>query len=120
MELNPLRYFAEVAKTGNFTRAAQNCHVAQPALSQQIKRLETLLGFKLLKRLPRGAVLTSEGEIFLPYVMKVLNAVQDTADVAADLHGAARGTVRIVSPPSACVYVLPPKVAAFKRDHPRI
>jgi len=120
MEINPLRYFAEVAKTANFTRAAENCHVAQPALSQQIKRLETLLGFKLFKRLPRGAILTSEGESLLPYVMKVLNAVQEAADVAAGLHGVSRGTVKIVSPPSACVYVLPPKLAAFKRDHPRI
>lgn len=120
MDINPLRYFAEVAKVKNFTRAAENCHVAQPALSQQIRRLETLLGMKLLKRLPRGAALTSEGEILLPYVQKVLNAVQDTEDVAADLRGVSRGTVKIVSLPSACVYVLPPKIAAFKRDHPRI
>jgi len=63
MELNPLRYFVETAKERNFTRAAQNCHVAQPALSQQIRKLETLLGVKLLKRLPRGAELTTEGEI---------------------------------------------------------
>jgi LysR family hydrogen peroxide-inducible transcriptional activator len=61
MEFNPLRYFAEVAKVKNFTRAAKNCHVAQPALSQQIKRLETLLGLKLLDRLPRGAQLTADG-----------------------------------------------------------
>ena len=120
MELNPLRYFLEVAKVKNFTRAAKNCHVAQPALSQQIRRLETLLGLKLLKRLPRGAALTSEGEILLPYVQKVLNAVKDAEDVAADLRGVSRGKVRIVSLPSACVYVLPPKIAAFKRDHPRI
>ena len=120
MDLNPLRYFAEVAKVKNFTKAAKNCHVAQPALSQQIRRLETLLGMKLLKRLPRGAALTSDGEILLPYVLKVLNAVQDTEDVAAELRGVSRGTVKIVSLPSACVYVLPPKIAAFKRDHPRI
>jgi LysR family transcriptional regulator, hydrogen peroxide-inducible genes activator len=120
MEINQLRYFGEVAKAKNFTRAAENCHVAQPALSQQIRRLETLLGVKLLKRLPRGAALTSEGEILLPYVQKVLSAVQDAEDVAADLRGISRGTVKIISPPSACVYVLPPKIAAFKRDHPRI
>ena len=120
MDLNPLRYFLEVAKVKNFTRAAKNCHVAQPALSQQIRRLETLLGMKLFKRLPRGAALTSEGEILLPYVQKVLNAVQDTEDVAAELRGVSRGTVKIVSLPSACVYVLPEKVAAFRRDHPRV
>ncbi|HYF48051.1 MAG TPA: LysR family transcriptional regulator, partial [Planctomycetota bacterium] len=50
MEINQLRYFSEVAKAKNFTRAAKSCHVAQPALSQQIRRLETLLNLKLLKR----------------------------------------------------------------------
>jgi len=120
MELNQLRYFNELAKTRNFTRAAKNCHVAQPALSQQIKRLETLLGVRLVRRMPRGAALTSEGELLLPYLRSVLNAVQEAENVAADLRGASRGVVRIVSLPSACVYVLPPKIAAFKRDHPRI
>jgi DNA-binding transcriptional LysR family regulator len=49
-----------------------------------------------------------------------LNAIQETEIAAADLRGAERGVVRIVSLPSATVYVLPPKIAAFKRDHPRI
>ncbi len=120
MDINPLRYFAEVANVKNFTRAAENCHVAQPALSQQIKRLEAMLDLKLLNRLPRGAQLTTEGEILLPYVQKVLTALQEVEDTAADLRGASRGAVRIVSLPSATVYVLPAKIAAFKRDHPRI
>jgi DNA-binding transcriptional LysR family regulator len=120
MDINQLRYFTEVAKIKNFTRAAKNCHVAQPALSQQIRKLEALLGLKLFKRLPRGAALTSEGEIILPYVQSVLNSLQEAENVAADLRGASRGSVKILSLPSACVYVLPAKVAAFKHDHPRI
>lgn len=120
MDINQLRYFSEVAKVKNFTRAAKNCHVAQPALSQQVRRLETQLGVKLLKRLPRGAALTSEGEILVPYIQTVLNSVQEIENVAAELRGVSRGNVKILSLPSACVYVLPPKVAAFKRDHPRI
>ena len=120
MDLNCLRYFSEVARIKNFTRAAEHCHVAQPALSQQIRKLETLLNLKLLKRLPRGAELTSEGEILLPYVHKVLNAVKDCEAIAGELRGLSRGSVRIVSLPSACVYLLPPKIAAFRRDHPGI
>jgi LysR family hydrogen peroxide-inducible transcriptional activator len=120
MEINQLRYFSEVAKAKNFTRAAKICHVAQPALSQQIRRLETLLNVKLLKRLPRGATLTSEGEILLPYVTQLLNNLDVIDQVAAELRGVSRGNVKILSLPSACVYVLPPKVAAFKRDHPLI
>jgi LysR family transcriptional regulator, hydrogen peroxide-inducible genes activator len=120
MDINSLRYFVEVAKVQNFTRAARNCHVAQPALSQQIRKLENQLGVKLLNRLPRGAALTSEGEIFLPYAEKVLSAAQEAQGISEELRGVTRGTVRVLSLPSACVYVLPPKVAAFKRDHPNI
>jgi len=120
MDLNQLRYFIEVAKIGNFTRAAKNCHVAQPGLSQQVRKLETQLGVKLLKRLPRGAELTPEGAVFLPYAERVLASLNEAQGVAADLRGVSRGVVRIVTLPSACVYVLPPRIAAFKRDHPRI
>lgn len=120
MDLNQLRYFIEVAKIRNFTRAAKNCHVAQPALSQQIRKLEAQLNLKLLKRLPRGAELTREGEVFLPYAEQVLSALNEAQGVAEELRGASRGVVRIVTLPSACVYVLPPKIAAFKRDHPRV
>jgi LysR family hydrogen peroxide-inducible transcriptional activator len=120
MDIHQLRYFAEVAKIKNFTRAAENCHVAQPALSQQIRKLEQLLDLKLLKRLPRGAELTSEGEILLPYVLKVLHAVKESEEVAAELRGLSRGSIKILSLPSACVYLLPPKIAAFRRDHPGI
>ncbi|MCZ7644404.1 MAG: LysR family transcriptional regulator [Planctomycetota bacterium] len=120
MDFNQLRYFIEVARVKNFTRAAKNCHIAQPALSMQVRKLEVELGIKLLKRLPRGAELTQEGEVFLPYAERVLNTLNDAQNVAADLNGASRGVVRIVTLPSACVYVLPPKIAAFKRDHPRV
>lgn len=120
MDVNQLKYFVEVARAKNFTRAARNCHVAQPALSQQIRKLETQLGIKLLKRLPRGAELTPEGEVLLPYAEGVLKSLGEAENVAADLHGVSRGLVRIVTLPSACVYVLPQRIAAFRRDHPRI
>ena len=120
MDLQQLRYFIETAKAKNFTRAAAVCHVAQPALSQQIRKLEQGLGFKLFKRLPRGAELTAEGEVLLPFATGVLNALKETDDAAADLRGVSRGVVKIVTLPSACVYVLPARIAAFRRDHPRI
>lgn len=120
MDINQLRYFIEVAQVKNFTKAARNCHVAQPALSQQILKLEAHLGLKLFKRLPRGAELTAEGEVFLPFAERVLGALNEARDAAADLHGAGRGVVRIVTLPSACVYVLPPKLASYRRDHPRV
>src|SRR3990172_4491776 len=120
MEPNQLRYFVEIAKAKNFTQAARNCHVAQPALSQLIRKLELQMGLKLLRRLPRGAELTAEGEVFLPYAQAVLSSLKEAEGVAADLRGVSRGVIKVVSLPSACVYVLPTKIASFTRDHPRI
>jgi len=57
MELQQLRYFASVADLANFTRAAEQCNVSQPSLSQQIINLERELGHKLFHRLGRKAVL---------------------------------------------------------------
>ena len=61
MELHQLRYFAAVARLGNFTRAAEACRVSQPTLSQQIAKLELELGHSLFDRLGRGVALTDSG-----------------------------------------------------------
>ena len=63
MELRQLRYFAAVARRGNFTRAAEELHLAQSALSQQVRRLERELGVELLLRTTRRVELTDAGEI---------------------------------------------------------
>ena len=65
MELRHLRYFVAVAEEGSFLRAARRLHVAQPALSKQIRDLEREVGVKLFERLPRGARMTRAGEQFL-------------------------------------------------------
>ena len=65
MELRHLRYFVAVAEEGSFLRAARRMHVAQPALSKQIRDLEREVGVKLFERLPRGARMTRAGEQFL-------------------------------------------------------
>ena len=61
MELQQLRYFLALARLGNFTRAAEACHVAQPTLSQQIGKLERELGTPLFDRLGRASELTAAG-----------------------------------------------------------
>ena len=87
MELYQLRYFSAVAEHGNFTRAAESCHVSQPSLSQQIINLENELGHKLFHRLGRRAVLTEAGT-------KVAVSVTGSADI---------GTVKtwLIAPPSS-------------------
>jgi DNA-binding transcriptional LysR family regulator len=72
MELRQLRYFATVARELNFTRAAAKLHVAQPALSRQVKQLEEELGVSLLARNKRGVELTPHGISFLPEAEQIL------------------------------------------------
>jgi LysR family hydrogen peroxide-inducible transcriptional activator len=66
MELHQLRYFCAVAETGSFSRAAEQSHVSQPSLSQQIMKLEDELGARLFDRLGRSVRLTDLGKTFLP------------------------------------------------------
>jgi LysR family hydrogen peroxide-inducible transcriptional activator len=76
MELQQLRYFCAIADTGNFSRAAQQTHVSQPSLSQQIRKLEDELGTRLFDRLGRTVRLTELGQIFLPRARAVLRDLE--------------------------------------------
>lgn len=76
MELRQLRYFAAVAKTRNFTRAAEQLHIAQPPLSRQIKQLEDELGVQLLLRNSRPLRLTDAGRVFHEQALQILARVE--------------------------------------------
>src|SRR6266403_3960596 len=91
MELHQLRYFGAVARTGNFSRAAEQCNVSQPSLSQQIQKLEDELGERLFERMKRQARLTPHGEAFLPRALKILEEVDAAKREAADAKGLLRG-----------------------------
>ena len=65
MELRHSRYFLAVGEALNFTKAAAQLRVAQPALSRQVQDLEEEIGVDILKRSPRGVTLTAEGKLFL-------------------------------------------------------
>src|SRR2546426_1512778 len=72
MELRHLRYFLAVGEALNFTKAAAQLRVAQPALSRQVQDLEDEIGVDLMKRSPRGVTLTAEGKLFLEEVRELL------------------------------------------------
>ena len=67
MEIHQLRYFVAVAEEGSFSRAAAKVRVAQPSLSQQIRKLEAEVGQPLFDRLPRSVVLTEAGRCLIDY-----------------------------------------------------
>lgn len=117
MEIHQLRYFLEVARRLNFSRAAAHCHVAQPSLSQQIKKLEQELGEPLFERTPTGARLTEAGRLFLPHAERVLAEVSEAGDVLRGRETAVRGTVRLGAIPTLSPYVVPSSLHACARRH---
>jgi DNA-binding MarR family transcriptional regulator len=79
MELRHLRYFLAVGDASNFTKAAAQLRVAQPALSRQVRDLEDEIGVELLRRNPRGVRLTAEGRLFLEEVRELLKRTGESA-----------------------------------------
>src|SRR3954451_1480238 len=119
MELRQLEYFAAVARHRHFTRAAESLYVTQPALSQQIRRLEAELGLALLRRTSRGVELTAAGADLLVHAERVLAEVA-AARADMDRHtGIARGGVRVAST-AADAPRLPETLVDFHAAHPGI
>ncbi len=95
MELRRFRYFVAVAEELHFRRAAEQLHLAQPALSQQVKKLETELGVELFHRTRRGVALTRAGVVFLEEARLVLRLADDAARAAREAASGAVGRLRV-------------------------
>lgn len=119
MELHQLKYFVSVVEVGSFTRAAKNCYVAQPSLSQQIHKLEEELGQKLFERLGRGVRLTNAGRSFYERAVSILSAVAAARDSVLDPRSLEQGPIRIGAIPTIAPYLLPRLVRQFTRRYGR-
>lgn len=120
MEMQQLRYVVAVAQTGNFSRAAAQCHVSQPSLSQQIQKLEDELGERLFDRMKRQAKLTSSGETFLRRAVRILDEVDAARREAKEAKGLLRGTVVLGALPTVAPYLLPGVLADFGGKFPGV
>src|SRR5437588_4029412 len=120
MQIHQLRYFCAVARTGSFTRAAQQEHLTQPSLSQQIRKLEDELGTPLFDRLGRSVRLTQPGEAFLPRAEAIIRQVGDAKLEIQEMAGAERGKLVIGAIPTIAPYFLPPSLASFARKFPHV
>lgn len=120
MEMQQLRYVVAVARTGNFSRAAEQCHVAQPSLSQQIQKLEAELGERLFDRLKRQVRLTSHGEVFLRRAVRILEEVDAAKREAADTQALQRGTLKLGVLPTIAPYLLPAVMGGFMEKYPGV
>ncbi len=120
MELHQLRYFLAVARTRNFSRAAEDCHVAQPSLSQQIKKLEDELGERLFERTKRAVSLTPAGELFRQHAQRVLEEVDQARESVREVRGLVLGRVTLGALPTVAPYYLPGRLRKFAARHPGI
>jgi LysR family hydrogen peroxide-inducible transcriptional activator len=120
MEIHQLKYFCAVAKTGNFTRAAAQEHVAQPSLSQQVQKMEHELGAKLFDRLGRGVRLTAFGQTFLPRAQAILRELSEATSEIHQMAGSESGTIVFGSIPTIAPYFLPRRVSQFLKRHPQV
>ncbi len=120
MELRYLKYFVTVAERQNFTRAAEELHVAQPAISQQIKALEDELGVSLLLRTKRSVKLTAAGHAFLREAKEILAHAELSKQVARRAARGEIGSLAIGCFSSAVAGFLPELIQAYRRRFPAV
>jgi len=120
MELHQLRYFCAVAVTGSFSRAAEQSHISQPSLSQQILKLEDELGARLFDRLGRSVRLTELGKTFLPRARAVLRELEAAKGDVVEGKAFVGGPVSVGVIPTVAPYYLPPRLTVFSRKFPQV
>lgn len=120
MNLQQLGYFVAVARSRNFTRAAESCFVAQPALSQQIHKLEQELGLPVFERHRRGVGLTVAGAAFLAYAEQVLKLVDEGKQRVSDLKKVRHGSIAVVCLPTIATYWLPRIISEYRQAYPEV
>ena len=118
MELHQLRYICAIADTGNFSRAAERCQVAQPSLSQQVLKLEGDLGAKLFDRLGRSVRLTVVGRAFIPHARAILEQMDVARASVSHKNADFRGSVAVGVIPTVTPYLIPSYTAAFAKKYP--
>ncbi len=118
--LRPLECALAVAEHLSFRRAALACSISQPALSIQIRQLETLLGTRLFERDRRRVLVTPEGEALLPHIRGTLLALDGLVEAARTLRDPLAGTLRLGVIPTVAPYVLPGVIGPLRRRFPKL
>ncbi len=115
-----LRVLREVARQGSFSGAAAAFGYTQPAVSRQIATLEAELGAVLVRRVPRGAVLTDAGRLLLERAEAILAGLDGVESELKALAGLEGGRLRLASFASAAASIVPPAIASFRERYPAV
>ncbi|HEY6406543.1 MAG TPA: LysR family transcriptional regulator, partial [Ktedonobacteraceae bacterium] len=118
--VHQLTVFRTVAQYLSYTRAAEALYLSQPAVAQQVKTLEQVLGLRLFVRSGRGIVLTPVGQEFHNHADRLLTRLAETTPVVHEIHTLKRGSVVIGASISAGTYVVPPLLGSFHARYPRV
>ena len=120
MNLRDLRYLVALAEQRHFGRAAEACHVSQPTLSTQIKKLEDELGVALVERAPRQVMLTPAGQDIAARARRVLAEVDQMRETARRTSDPEAGSIRLGLFPTLGPYLLPHVVPRIRARFPRL
>ncbi|OKH88453.1 LysR family transcriptional regulator [Thalassospira sp. TSL5-1] len=116
--LDQLQAFADVVDLGSFSAAAERRNLSQPAVSQQVKLLETRLGVRLIERIGKRAMPTAAGQVLRAQIGPIDQAVRNALDAVAPFGKGVKGQVRIGCGATACIYFLPAVLAGIQQDYP--
>ncbi|MFL9879821.1 LysR substrate-binding domain-containing protein [Herbaspirillum rhizosphaerae] len=120
MELRQLRYFVAIVDHGSLSRAARVLHIAQPALTQQIRQLEEELEAQLLHRSAQGVIATDAGKTFYEHAQAILKQVTDAKSAVAQSNDKPSGTVALGIPQSVSGALALPLLTAIRATYPEI
>jgi DNA-binding transcriptional LysR family regulator len=120
MTLQQLTYFLAAAEHGSFSAAAESLFMAQPSLSEQIRRLEAELGVALFARGGRGLELTEAGRLFRPHAERTVAAAQEAAESVREVRDITGGTVAFGTFGSAHHYLLAGLLQDFRTQYPNV
>lgn len=120
IELDRLRIFHAVAKTGSFTRAAEVVHLTQPGISKHIRQMEEYYGVPLFDRLPRKVVLTQAGEVLFEATQEIMGLIAAAEQRIQDLKGLRGGRLHVGASFPIGLYILPGLLAEYRKRYPHI
>lgn len=120
MNLHHLAVFHAIAEAGSISAAAQRLHISQPALSRELKDFEARLGVTLFDRLPRGMRMTHAGEVLREYASRLFDIARTAEAAMREISDARMGLLSIGASNTIGTYVLPPRLAIFRRTHPGV
>src|SRR4051794_9600054 len=118
--LAQLEGFLTTVREGSVSRAAEQLHISQPALSARLQALERELGLALLVRTPRGVRISDAGKAFLPYAQRVVDAATDGLRLMEQFRVGDTGVLTLATVPGLLTSVLPPRLKRFREQFPGV